>query len=113
MMNFEMAMRLKEMGRLHQHHPVDAKVMREADLVADSVRQAEYHLRLLQLPNEAGFVVVKASGPANGQKIEESWYRYEYKPALNKFFALYRQKTQRQKGRVYREIPKPIQMQLF
>lgn len=112
-MNFDMAMRLKEMGRFQQHAPVDAKVMKEADLVADSVRQAEYHLRLLQLPNEAGFVVVKASGPANGQKLEESWYRYEYKPALNKFFALYRQKTQRKSGRVYQEVAKPIQLQLF
>jgi hypothetical protein len=51
------------------------RIIKEVDLVADSVRKAQYHLSLCELGGGVGYVITKESGPAGKGKLAESWYR--------------------------------------
>ena len=91
----------------------DAQLIKTVDLVADSRRQARYHLRLYELPLGAGYVISKLSGPAGKEKAAEEWYRPTVAQAEKKFAAIVQRKTNRQRGRQYREVPMAAQLSLW
>lgn len=80
---------------------MDHKTLREAHLVSDSKKNAEYHLYLYELPFNSGFVITKKSGPSGQKQPLESWYRETLDLANKKFEGIVNNKTARQKGRVY------------
>lgn len=78
------------------------RIIKEVDLVADSKRNAQYHLSLCELGGGNGYVVTKESGPAGRVKLAESWHRDSLELAEKKYQGIFRSKTSRTAGRRYR-----------
>ena len=78
------------------------RIIKEVDLISDSVRKARYHLSLCELGDGLGYVITKESGPAGRVKLSESWYRDSLEQAEKKYEGIFRQKTSRRTGRTYR-----------
>ena len=78
------------------------RIIKEVDLVSDSVRKAQYHLSLCELGDGLGYVATKESGPAGGGKLTEAWYRDSLEQAERKYDGIFRQKTSRNTGHKYR-----------
>lgn len=78
------------------------RIIKEVDLVADSKRNAQYHLSLCELSEGNGYVVTKESGPAGRAKLAESWHRDSLELAEKKYEGIFLSKTSRTAGRIYR-----------
>lgn len=78
------------------------RIIKEVDLVADSIRKAQYHLSLCELGGGVGYVITKESGPAGRGKLTESWFRDSLELAEKKYEGIFRLKTSRTSGRRYR-----------
>ena len=78
------------------------RIIKEVDLVADSICKAQYHLSLCELEGGVGYVITKESGPAGKGKLAESWYRDSLELAVKKYEGIFRSKTSRSTGRRYR-----------
>ncbi len=80
----------------------EKRIIKEVDLISDSVRKAQYHLSLCELPHDLGYVITKESGPSGHGKLAESWYRDSLEQAEKKYEGILRLKTSRTTGRQYR-----------
>jgi len=85
------------------------RIIKEVDLVADSKRNAQYHLSLCELGDGLGYVITKESGRAGCGKLAESWFRDSLAAAEKKFDCIFRLKTSRSAGRIYRIAEGPEQ----
>lgn len=91
----------------------DAQLIKAIDLAAASRRQARYYLRLYELPHGSGYVISKLSGPVGQEKAAEEWYCPTLSMAEKKYSVIVQNKTSRESGRRYREIPPQGQMSLW
>jgi len=85
------------------------RIIKEVDLVADSKRNAQYHLSLCELGGGLGYVIIKESGRAGCGKLAESWFRDSLAQAEKKYDGIFRLKTSRSAGRIYRIAEGPEQ----
>jgi len=86
---------------------VEKYLIKEVDLVADSVRKAQYYLCLYLLGHGQGYKITKESGPFGHRKVTESWHRDTLDEADKKYEGIIRLKTTRIKGRRYRIDEEP------
>jgi len=91
---------------------MNGRVLKQASLVAASAKTATYEIRLVELPNDAGYAICKLSGPSGSSRVGEAWYREDILSAERKFDGIIRKKTTRAKGRVYRDAPPQAEDQL-
>ena len=85
-------------------------LIKSVDLAADSRRQAQYHVRLYELPHGSGYVVSKLSGPAGKEKATEEYYRPTLPQAEKKLATIVQNKTTHKSGRQYLELPSSSQL---
>jgi len=103
-MDIEETLRKKELGLLRRLPARTARVIREATVPATTETPSS-EIRILELPQNAGFMVVR-SGEEDGEvKILESCYRPRYSLARSKFFTLVAPRRKR-------KAPKPEQLEL-
>jgi hypothetical protein len=92
------------------------RVIKEVDLISDSIRKAQYHLCLYELAYGQGYAISKESGSTGQRKLSESWYRDTLEQADKKYEGIIRQKTSRSEGRKYKmdeNQPKDPQLSLL
>ena len=88
-----------------------SEVIRQVLLQADSVCNAWYSLRLLQIRD--GYVVEKNSGSTRGRGQLEAWFRWGREDAEKVFSKIVQRKTKPNRARVYRTSSPSTQLELF